>query len=64
MTVTRSESFSRSWFASACSGKQGFPSFAAADRAVKNRKIRVVLGKLVAYRCPHCREWHLGRSAA
>lgn len=42
-----------------CDGKVKFPSLLAAQIAKKKRKLKY----LRAYKCRHCRRWHLGHTA-
>jgi hypothetical protein len=41
-----------------CNGKMGYASKAKAKR--HGRRAEGKIGRLVAYRCPHCRLFHLG----
>ena len=42
-----------------CMGKDAHPSAAQAKKVVRNMKR---FGKtVVAYRCPNCQSWHVGR---
>lgn len=42
-----------------CSGKQAFDEKGMAERiAARSRKRGN--GKVIAYRCPNCRAWHIG----
>lgn len=41
-----------------CAGKRGYSSKAKAKRS--GRRSEWLLGRLSAYRCPHCNLFHLG----
>lgn len=44
-----------------CAGKAPFPSFAAAHEILRaRRRGRTDIRGRFAYRCPFCRQWHLG----
>lgn len=46
--------------ASDCDGKQPFESERMANVAIRAMESRHVKNPKRAYKCPHCKKWHLG----
>jgi hypothetical protein len=41
-------------------GKQAFASYEEAERIAKRSRRRKYRQRQNVYRCPHCRQWHIG----
>lgn len=59
MTTQTQTQKSNNWRLMACEGKDGFETYEIAVKVVKRRRWGGK-SKIQPYRCPFCRQWHIG----